>query len=332
MALRIGMIGADGHVGTVLNGIPRIEGAALCAYAKGHPEDTFDRTGKHPAFTESTALYDDYEEMLEKEDLDIVGICRPYYLNAQASIAAAEKKVHIVSEKPVATTEADLDALEAAVERNGVRLTAMLGIRLRPAFQAARKAVAEGLIGEPILATAQKSYRFGTRPDFFRKRETYGGSIPWVAIHAIDYLRWTIGLEYTRVAGFQGNLAHPEYPGCEDHAGLLFQLSNSGTALVHLDYLRPDTAPTHADDRLRIAGSEGVLEIRDFGERAELIQEGREPRDLPLPEEADFLVDFVGELQGEGRHIIGPDEAVHVTRVCLKAREAADRGQILELQ
>lgn len=331
MALRVGMIGTDGHVGMVLNGIPLVEGAQLCACAKGHAGDDLGRVRRHAAFTKETRVYDDYREMLDREDLDVVGVCRPFSLNAEASIAAAGRKVHVVSEKPVATTEADLRALAAAVRRSGVRLTAMLGMRLEPGFLAARKAVAEGLIGEPILATAQKSYKFGTRPAFYRRRETYGGSIPWVAIHAIDYVRWTTGLEYTRVAAFHGNLAHPEYPGCEDHAGILFRLSNGGAGMVHLDYLRPASAPTHGDDRLRVAGSEGVLEVRDAGTRTELIRAGEGPRDLPLPEARHFFVDFVRELRGEGAHILGPDEAVRVTAICLKAREAADEGKMVEL-
>jgi len=65
MALRIGMIGTDGHVGTVLNGIPQIDGAALCAYAKGHPADSLDKVREHPAFTQDTSVYDDYRDMLE---------------------------------------------------------------------------------------------------------------------------------------------------------------------------------------------------------------------------------------------------------------------------
>ncbi|MDA0746366.1 MAG: Gfo/Idh/MocA family oxidoreductase [bacterium] len=331
MSLRIGLIGTDGHTGTVLNGIPGLPGARLCACAKGHPEDNLDRLRNHPAFHDDTALFDDYHTMFEQVDLDLIGICRPYSLNAEAVIAAAKRNLHIICEKPIATTLQDLDAVEQAVKRNNVRLTAMLGMRLLPPFQAVKKAVAEGHIGEPILATAQKSYRFGNRPTFYKERKTYGGSIPWVAIHAIDYVRWTTGLEYTRVAALHGNLAHPGYPGCEDHGGMLFQFANGGTALVNMDYLRPDAAASHGDDRLRIAGSEGVLEILDLGTRVQLLRNDKPPRDLDLPKEIDFLSDFARELRGEGEHSIGPDEAVAVTRISLKAREAADTGQTLEL-
>lgn len=331
MALKIALIGTDGHQNMVLDGIPQIPNAQLVACAKGHDDDTLSKIKKHAAFTDQTHVYDDYREMHEREDIDLVSICRPYYLNAEASIAAAERGIDIVSEKPVATTLDDLRALEDAVQDNNIRLTAMFGLRLSPAFRAAHQAVRDGLIGEPILATAQKSYKFGTRAGFFKQRETYGGTIPWVAIHAVDYTRWTAGIEYTQVAALHGNFAHPDYPGCEDHGGILFRFANGGTAMVTLDYLRPNTAPTHGDDRLRIAGSEGVIEVTDCGTRTHLIRSSEEPRDLPLPPEENFLVNLYRERTGEGDHIVGTDEAIKVTRICLLAREAADTGKTLTL-
>lgn len=331
MSLRIAQIGTDGHQNMVLNGISKIEGAQLVACAKGHDGDTLDKVKKHPAFTSQTKIYENFETLLANEELDLVSICRPYSKNAEAATAVAKKGIDIVCEKPVATTLTDLDTLEMAVQENQVRLTAMFGMRLSPAFRAAKDAVAKGLIGQPILATGQKSYKFGTRPDFFKDRETYGGTIPWVAIHAVDYTRWVSGLEYTQVAALHGNLNHPEYPGCEDQGGILFRFENGGTAIVNLDYLRPSTAPTHGDDRLRIAGTEGIIEVTDCGTRTHLIREGEEPRDLPLAEEEDFLVNLYKERTGEGQHIVGPDEAIRVTRICLLAREAADTQKILPL-
>lgn len=332
MSLRIGQIGTDGHQNMVLDGISKIEGAELVACAKGHDNDTLEKVKKHSAFTPKTKTYDHFESLLENEDLDLVSVCRPYALNAEASIAVAQKGIDIVSEKPVATTLADLDKLEQAVKANGIRLTAMFGMRLSPAFRAAKEAVDAGLIGQPILATGQKSYKFGTRPNFFKQRDTYGGSIPWVAIHAIDYARWVSGLDYTLVAALHGNLNHPDYPGCEDQGGILFRFENGGTAMINLDYLRPSTASTHGDDRLRIAGTEGIVEVTDCGTRTHLIREGEQPRDLPLQEAENFLVNLHQERLGKGQHIVGPEDAISVTRICLLAREAADTQQIISLQ
>src|SRR5207249_5088681 len=91
-----------------------------------------------------------------------------------------------------------------------------------PIFRAARQAVQQGAIGEPILISSQKSYKYGAkRPWFYRERKTYGGTIPWVGIHALDYMEWVSGQKYTHVAAYEGNKAHSQSPGCEDHAGLL---------------------------------------------------------------------------------------------------------------
>src|SRR5207247_5321177 len=103
----------------------------------------------------------------------------PYTLNVFASIAAAEKGIHIMSEKPLATELEDLARLEGVLERTGVQISAMLDMRLSPGFRTVRDTVSKVAIGEPILATAQKSYKFGKdRPWFYKERKTYGGTIP----------------------------------------------------------------------------------------------------------------------------------------------------------
>ena len=330
--VRVGLIGTDGHTGVLLGTIARLPNVSLSAFAKSLPEDNADGIRRNKAFTEKTKIYDQFEEMLEKEELDVVGVCLPYYRNAEVSIAAARKGIHIVSEKPVATTLADLAALKTAVSDSKVRLTSMMNMRCFPAYRAARKAVQDGLIGEPILLTSQKSYRFGkSRPWFYKEMKTYGGTIPWAGIHSIDYMRWVTGREFAQVSAWHGNQDHPEYPGFQDHAGVLFKLANGGTAMTNLDYLRPESAPTHGDDRLRIAGSEGVLEVWGAEERVHVITAADGSRELELPEAIDFFADFLGELSGGGEHLVSQQDAFRLTEICLKAREAAETGKWIEL-
>ena len=279
-----------------------------------------------------TRVYENYHEMLEREQLDVVGVCLPFYQNAEASIQAARKGIHVLSEKPAALTLPDLARLEQEIQRSGVRYSIMLAMRAMPIFLAARKAVQKGAIGEPILLSSQKSYQFGSeRPWYYKERKTYGGTIPWVGIHSLDYMRWVSGQEYSQVAAFEGNKAHPETPGCEDHAGLLFRLANGGTATCHLDFLRPASAPTHGDDRLRIAGSEGVIEATDIDNRVNLISAKGTVGDLPLPPPADFFGTFIASLRGEGEPLVSTEDAFAITRICLKARDAADTGAWVKL-
>ena len=324
--IRVGLIGRDGHYGILLNSIPRLTNVEWTAYAKGEPGEDAAWIRKQRAWTEKTHVYGHYDEMLQKEELDVVGICLPYYQNAAAAAEVSRRGINVISEKPAATTLEDLARLEQAVRASGVLYSIMLDMRGMPIFQAARKAVRNGAIGEPILVSGQKSYIWGTdRPWYYKERKTYGGTIAWVGIHALDYMRWVSGQDYARVVAWEGNKAHPEYPGCEDHAGLLFQLSNGGTAVCNLDFLRPENAPTHGDSRLRIAGSEGVLEALEVGNRVNLISPKGTVGDLPLPPAVDLFSRYIGALRGEGEPLASVGESFSITRVCLTAREAADR-------
>lgn len=331
--LRVAIIGVVGHLNYVLDGLLKTDDCTLAAVAKGEPDDQLERILSSPASKrDRPKSYDDYRKMLDEVRPDIACVFMRYHRIAEASIEAVRQGCHVVCEKPVATELADLQRVRDAVEQAKVRLTTLLAIRFEPLFLAARRAVAEGMIGEPALAFGQKSYKFGSsRPEWYKQRKTYGGTIPWVAIHAIDFVRFVTGLEYTSVAGVQANKVHPDYPECEDCGALLFKLSNGGQAAITFDYLRPATAVTHGDDRLRVAGSQGVIEVRAAEGICQAITQNRPAVELPRGGGIDFFADFLQELRGEGQHLIKPDEPFRITEVALKAREAADTGQIVRL-
>lgn len=326
-SIRVGLIGRDGHWEILLGSIPKLSGIRWAAYAKGRANEDSAWLEQHPAYSRETRVYDDYHEMLEKEPLEVVGVCLPFYQNAEASITAAHRGVHVLSEKPAATDLSGLARLEQEIRQSGIQYSIMLDMRTLPIFQAARHAVQQGAIGEPILISSQKSYKYGAkRPWFYKERRTYGGTIPWVGIHALDYMKWVSGQKYTYVAAYEGNKAHPQSPGCEDHAALLLRLANGGTATCHLDFLRPEAAPSHGDDRLRIAGSEGVLEVWGVEEKVRLLSARGRSGELPLPPAVDLFTAFVAELRGESQPLVSSEEAFNITRTCLKARDAADTG------
>lgn len=94
-------------------------------------------------------------------------------------------------------------------------------------------------------------------------------------------------------------------------------------AAANLDYLRPPTAPTHGDDRVRVAGTEGVVEVSEDG----YVVINRDGVNAFAPQEAPRLAyDFL-----EGREELGREEAFMLTRVALCARDAADTGRRVEI-
>ena len=275
--------------------------------------------------------YTDYREMLSQEELDICGVCNINNARTQILIDLAEAGIHILSEKPLVTTLEDLEAVRKAIERSAVKLSMLLTMRFTPAYQAAHDLIAQGAIGDVVLATAQKSYKLGNRPEWMRSRETFGGTIPFVGIHALDLVRWCTGQEFVEGMAYHSNAGHPDIREMEDNATIAVKLADGGSASARIDYCRPAAAPTHGDDRLRVAGTKGVIEVADAGTKVILMTEDKEPHEAPLPEEEMFFADFLASIKREREHRIPAADAFRMTEICLKLRDAADHGRAVKL-
>ena len=95
------------------------------------------------------ATYADFGEMLTNENLDIVCVATPDHLHSAIVIAAADSGVRgIFCEKPIASSLADVDAMIASIERNGVVVNINNTRRWTIPYVAARDTVRNGAIGE----------------------------------------------------------------------------------------------------------------------------------------------------------------------------------------
>lgn len=328
--LNVGLIGLKGHQGTILGGIAQQPDVRLAAVADDS-EAALAGVPNWPASDDATTCYADWREMLASEDLDVVGVCDTDGVRAEQLLACATAGCHIMSEKPLTMTLEQLAEVRAAVEGADVCLSMLLTMRFDPAYRLMHDTIRAGKIGEVVLATMQKSYRLGNRPEWQRSSATFSGIIPFVGIHALDLIRWTTGREFVEAMAFQGNTAHPEIRDMEDHATVALKLDNGGSASARLDYCRPAAAPTHGDDRLRVAGSMGVIEALDAGSRVTLITAENPPEDLPLPETENQFVQYVRAL-GNGEEFGVPQaDCFRMTEVCLKIRDAALRGEPVAL-
>jgi predicted dehydrogenase len=327
------VIAAQGHYGDIVTGIPLVKACRLVGVARSFADEPLEKITTTPAWSPTVPIYDDYRKMLDELEPDIVAVFAPYARNGQVNIEAVQHGCHVISEKPVASTLKDLDTLRAERDRMKVRVAAMLTMRFQPGFVAARRAVKDGCIGEPLLISAQKSYKWGGRPWYFKRRKDYGGSIPWVAIHAIDFIRFVTGLEFKSVTARQAVKLHKDYPESEDCGALLFDMSNGGQATLTFDFLRPAPAGSHGDDRLRVAGTRGVVEVRVAEQTVcELISDERAAAALPLAaDEHNAFVDFVASLRGGHSPALSDEDAFRATEVALKARDAADQRLTVEL-
>jgi len=330
MTFNIGFIGLEGHYGAILGDIPSRRDTRLSAIATSDG-DALNRMKGHHAVDASTCFYLDYLEMLSKEKLDIVTICLPDGERAQVIRDCAQAGTHIITEKPLGMSMEDLSAIRKAIEDSRVQLSMLLTMRFEGTYLTLKEIVEQGHIGEVIQMTAQKSYKLGQRPEWMKHKSTFSGIIPYIGIHAIDLLRWISGREFVSAAAFQSNVSHPEIGDMEDNATVILHMDNGGTASVRLDYLRPLIAPSHGDATMRIAGSQGVVEVTNDGKDVTLMTASKPPEPVQIPPSRSFLSDFLESLKGGRRHLIPVEDIFRVTEICLKAREAAQKGEIVAI-
>jgi len=170
----------------------------------------------------------------------------------------------------------------------------LLPMRFDPPYLAMRRLVQAGEIGEVLQMDAQKSYQLGPRPEWQKHAATYGSTILWIAIHGIDLMLWISGRRFTEVASLQSRVGFPEIGDMQDVTASIFHLDNGGTATLRMDYLRPESAGAHGDDRLRIAGTLGVVEYQE-STGVTLLKRAAAPRTITsLPPKGSVFLDFLG--------------------------------------
>ena len=328
--IRLAMIGLEGHTSEVLGPLRALPDVTLAAIADPDAR-ALERLGRSPLAAKARR-YADWRQLLDRErDLDMVAICGPNGERPAILLACAQRKLHIVSEKPLAIEKADLGRIKQAVAASGIRLTMLLPMRFYPPYAAMKRLADVGAIGEVAQIGAQKSYQLGERPDWMRHRSSFGGTIPYIGVHMVDLMRWTSGREMVETMAFQGRVGFPDLGDMENTTSTIFRLDNGGTAALRMDYLRPDGAPTHGDDRLRLAGTEGVLELQ-ASTGLTLITRKEKPRVITdLPPNQSLFLDFLASVYLAKPVGLSLEDIYRVNEIVLAARDAAAAGRVMKI-
>lgn len=322
--LKAVLIGSRGHWGYFKNAVERIDRINWCAYSTGC-EDSPQRVADAAAeMGKNIKIYDDYREMLDVEKPDVAVIDGPFHLHAEMCCEVLKRNIHCFCEKPIALTLEDLKRIEDTYKNcaPGVEIISMVGLRAEPAFLTAYRYVQQGAIGKVKMVNTRKSYKLGNRPAFYKERATYGGTIPWVGSHALDWVLWFSGAKsFKSIHAVHSTSDNRDHGELEMTALVSAVMDNGVLASASIDYLRPSTAPTHGDDRVRVAGTDGVIEV--MHREVKLINSDGEQTLEQVPERGIFY-DFALHLLDGEEALVDAAQTFELTRACLVARDTAD--------
>jgi predicted dehydrogenase len=214
--IRTALIGC-GKAGSLhaaaLSSLPESEFVAVCDQDLKRAETFASRYGVKP--------YASIDEMLASGCAQMVTIATPHPLHAQSATKAARAGLHVLTEKPLAVSLDDCDAMLSAAQDGGVTLGTISQRRFYEPCQRIQRAIKEGKIGQPVLGTVTM---FGWRDEAYYRSDPWrgswkgegGGVLVNQAPHQLDLLLWYMG-EVEEVFGYWANLNHP-YIEVEDTA------------------------------------------------------------------------------------------------------------------
>lgn len=323
--VRVALWGLDGHTGEIISPLPRYPDVELVAVQDAN-QAAATRFAKGKA-----RVYADPIKMLDTEKPDLVAVCNNDGERAGAILEAAKRGLPVIAEKPLAIQRADFEQVRKLVESSHVKLGMLLPMRFDPPYLALKQIAESGELGDIIQISAQKSYKLGTRPEWQRRREKYGSTILWIGIHMIDLMRWTSGREMKAASSFQGVAGNMGAGEMETSTTTSFLLDNGGTGTLHMDYCRPELAPSHGDDRLRLAGTRGVAEYM-LATGVTLVSSKRKLEKIEaLPPARSIFGEFLEYVYLGKPTSLPHSEIYRICEITMAAHDAAVNGKVISL-
>ena len=129
--LRIALVGVGKISGAHISAWESVEDAELVALCDICPE----RMEKYPEMRH----YTDFDEMLDKEEIDIIYICLPTRLHADFAVKAMEKGINIICEKPISLKHEDVERIYGAAAKNNVKFMTAQVLRFWPEYETVLK-------------------------------------------------------------------------------------------------------------------------------------------------------------------------------------------------
>ena len=321
--IRIGMIGMGGFMNThskALGEIPDVTVVAITDPQPGHRANHKQRY----AHLADAAEYDDYQAMLQQEKLDAVVIASPHTLHFEQVMAALDRGLHVLVEKPMVCRIDHGVTVVRKVRESGLVLTIGYHRHTDGTYRYVRREIAAGRIGtiQAVSAFQCQEWKKATAGEWRQVPDlSGGGQLNDSGSHLVDVVLWMTGLEADTVSAQIDNCGTEV--DINSAVSVRFTSGAVGTLTVIGD------APAWWED-ISIVGDEGAFHIR---QGAGLTQQAGF-RDAQMAVDAERLgsesvsFDFIRAVKGEGEPVAPAECGLRVIELTEAAwKSAADGGK-----
>ncbi len=262
--LRVGVIGTGYGAAVHIPGLkhlPEVEVAAVCASHKDHALRAAHQHG-------ITDHFDDVREMLQRMELDAVTIAVPPANQHPISVACVEHGVHMLCEKPMASSAAEARDMHRLVEEANLCHSVNFQSRYLPAHLRFKQLIDQGFIGdlESVTVTGYRmpwETRRSLERDWVDDGERSAGLLNAVGSEYVDLLRWCFG-DYDAVCGATTSppAMRSQSKSRESSFSILVRFASGASGTVHV----VGTSTVTIGDEIVASGQDGLLVLQSDGQ------------------------------------------------------------------
>ncbi|MSP13365.1 MAG: Gfo/Idh/MocA family oxidoreductase [Chloroflexi bacterium] len=292
------------------------------------------------------------DQLLEQKDLLFAITALRNDISPDICLRLLDAGKHVMAEKPIGCTAAEVERVVVAAERTGLQLGVYYTGRRHPVPMRARELVQAGILGDVVsmetrMVTTQIKFR-NPAGWLFSKAQAGGGILSWLACHELDMLHYVTGDEVESVSAEVATLSG-EKIDVEDVASLSLRFRSGAIGTLHAGYMLALSGagyhnPTGYETYYAFRGREGRITWDPMWNPPRLLAESRlagwsgapmqeykfQLRESPAYGGGHgemFLRDFIRAAQGEGSPPATGRDALRVARIVDAAYESSRLGR-----
>src|ERR1700683_55057 len=260
------MIGVGNRGSFLLQGVLRQPNAKVLALSDIKP-DRLDKAATAAA-KDNPATYADWQQVIERKDVDAVFIATPPYLHSEMAIQAIKAGKHVYCEKPLGITPSQVRALLDAAKGSNKVFVAGQQLRSQKHLAEAVRRIREGVIGDVIMVKAQRHATTdiphdGTSGDWYFDVTKSGGYLIEPSVNNLDLCNWVIGSHPLRAAGFGAILFYKNDPPGRtifDCGSITYDYPNGVKMSFTQNVFHPSSMP-NGNQYVYVFGTKGGLDL-----------------------------------------------------------------------
>lgn len=323
------------HIKAYMNN-PHSEVVAVCGRDEARTKAKLAEVG-----LEKCVIYTDYEQMLKRDDIDIISICTPNDRHVKEAVMTAQAGKHFLLEKPIALNVAELKELRDAVRKANVKTVVGFVLRWNPLFETIKPLIDNDTIGRVYYGEVDYYHGIGPWYKQFEwnvKKDIGGSTLLSAGCHAVDGLRLFLGDEALEVTAYSAKSKNEKFALYEYDPTMVtiikFKSGIIGKVASSIDCITPYVFNIH------LLGDKGTIRNnqlyapsmmpgqKGFAVIPTILPDSGDVTHHPYLGEIDHLVDCV---LNDKESFVNVEDGIKTHEICLAAEISAAEGRSVKL-